>query len=69
MRPIAGSDQHQRIVYNGHMRVHSLKFQSVALPNGVIGNMFGPVGMLVTQDIHIYIYSHESLPIAIAHAH
>ena len=51
VRPIARPDQHQRIVYNGHKRVHSLKFQSVALPNGLIGNMFGPVGMLVTHNI------------------
>ncbi|CAH3184662.1 unnamed protein product [Porites lobata] len=42
-RPIARPDQQQRIVYNGHKRVHSLKFQSVALPNGLIGNMYGPV--------------------------
>jgi len=38
--------QHQRIVYNGHKRVHSLKFPSVALPNGLIGNMYEPVGKL-----------------------
>ena len=46
---------YQRIVYNGHKRVHSLKVQSVALPNGLIGNMFGPVGML-SRTIYIYIY-------------
>ena len=45
------SNQQQRIVYNGHKRVHLLKFQSVAPPNGLIGNMYGPVGMLV-----IYIF-------------
>lgn len=38
--------QHQKIVYNGHKWVHSLKFQSVALPNGFIGNMYEPVGKL-----------------------
>ena len=31
-------------VYNGHKRVHALKFQSVALLNGIIANMYGPVG-------------------------
>ena len=46
VRPIAHPDQHQRIVYNDYKLVHSLKFQSVALPNGLIGNMFGPVGLL-----------------------
>ena len=28
----------------GTKRVHALKFQSVALPNGIIANMYGPVG-------------------------
>ena len=37
VRPISRPGQHQRIVYNGHKRVHSLKFQSVALPNGLNG--------------------------------
>ena len=32
VRPIARPDQHQRIVYNDYKLVHSLKFQSVALP-------------------------------------
>ena len=40
VRPISRPGQHQRIVYNGHKRVHSLKFQSVALPNGLIGNIY-----------------------------
>ncbi|KAK3740592.1 hypothetical protein QZH41_001065 [Actinostola sp. cb2023] len=44
VRPIARPDVHQRLVYNGHKRVHALKFQSLALPNGIIGNMYGPVG-------------------------
>ena len=26
--------------------VHSLKFQTLALPNGLIGHMYSPVGML-----------------------
>ena len=37
-------DNNQRIVYNGHKRVHALKFQSLALPNGLIGHLYGPVG-------------------------
>lgn len=44
VRPISKPGQNQKIVYNGHKRVHAIKFQSVALPNGMIGNMFGPVG-------------------------
>ena len=42
--PICQPSQHQEMVYNGHKQVHSIKFQSVALPNGMMGNMFGPVG-------------------------
>ena len=37
----------QRVVYNGHKRVHALKFQSLALPNGLVGNIFGPVGKTI----------------------
>lgn len=44
VRPIARPGHDQRTVYNGHKRVHSLKFQSIALPNGLIGNLYGPVG-------------------------
>jgi len=43
VRPICRPGEKQRIVYNGHKRVHALKFQSVALPNGLIGNLYGPV--------------------------
>ena len=45
-RPICRPDQHQRQVYNGHKRVHALKFQSVTLPNGIIANLYGPVGKM-----------------------
>lgn len=44
VRPIARPGENQRVVYNGHKRVHALKFQSIVLPNGLIGNMYGPVG-------------------------
>lgn len=37
-----GANQH--LVYNGHKRVHAQKFQSVALPKGLIGSLNGPVG-------------------------
>ena len=32
----------QRVMYNGHKRVHAMKFQSVVLPNGIIANLAGP---------------------------
>jgi len=43
VRPICRPGTNQRMLYNGHKRVHALKFQCVALPNGIIGNMYGPV--------------------------
>ncbi|XP_074634541.1 uncharacterized protein LOC141893070 [Acropora palmata] len=43
VRPICRPVVNQRTVYNGHKRVHSLKFQSVTLPNGLIAHLFGPV--------------------------
>ena len=44
VRPITRPGANQRTVYNGHKRVHALKFQSVVLPNGLIGKLYGPVG-------------------------
>lgn len=43
VRPISRPGQNQKVVYNGHKRVHALKFQSVTLPNGLIAHLFGPV--------------------------
>lgn len=51
VRPICRPNVNQREVYNGHKRVHALKFQSVAIPNGLIANLFGPMGM------QIYVFS------------
>jgi hypothetical protein len=42
VRPVCRPGVNQRVVYNGHKRVHSIKFQSVALPNGLVGNLYGP---------------------------
>lgn len=43
VRPAGRLGEKQRIAYNGHKRVYSLKFQSVALPNGLIANLYGPI--------------------------
>ena len=43
VRPICRPKENQQVVYNGHKKVHSIKFQSVVLPNGLISNMFGPL--------------------------
>ena len=44
LRPVCRPGERQRVLYNGHKRVHALKFQMVALPSGIIANMYGPVG-------------------------
>ena len=43
VRPICRPRSNQRILYNGHKRVHSIKFQSVVIPNGLIENLWGPM--------------------------
>ena len=52
VRPISRPGEHQRLLYNGHKRVHALKFQSIALPNGLIRNLYGPVGKLQNSTGH-----------------
>ena len=44
VRPVSKPRVNQRALYIGHKHVHALKFQSLALPNGLIGHLFGPVG-------------------------
>ena len=43
VHPICRPKRNQRVVYNGHKRVHALKYQSVVAPNGLIAHLFGPV--------------------------
>ena len=43
VRPICRPGQMQRGLYNGNKKVHALKFQSVAAPNGLVANLYGPV--------------------------
>ena len=42
VRGIARPKYNQRVMYNGYKRVHSIKFQSVVTPNGLIANLAGP---------------------------
>ena len=58
VRPITRPGKNQRVLYNGHKKIHSLKFQSVVAPNGLIANLFGPVegrkhdsGMLADSNL------------------
>ena len=43
VRPICRPKRNQREVYNGHKKVHALKYQSVVAPNGLIAKLYGPV--------------------------
>ena len=43
VQPICRPGRNQRVVYNGHKRVHALNFQAVAALNGLIANVYGPV--------------------------
>ena len=69
VRPICRPGVNQRVVYNGHKRVHSLKYQSVAAPNGLIANMFGPVegrrhdsGMLRDSNLYNQLLQYSHAP-------
>ncbi|CAH3013849.1 unnamed protein product [Porites evermanni] len=41
--PISEPKENQSTIYNGHKRVHAIKFQSVTTSNGLIANLYGPV--------------------------
>ena len=43
VRCVTRSGQNQRVLYNGHKKVHAIKFQSLAVPNGLVANLYGPV--------------------------
>jgi hypothetical protein len=47
VRPICHPGEHQHVVYNGHKRVHSIKFQSVVAPNGLAANLYDPIGRII----------------------
>ena len=42
VRSIARPTKNQRVMYNGHKRVHAIKVQSVVTPNGLVANLSGP---------------------------
>ena len=43
VRPVSRPGKNQRVLYNGHKKVHSIKFQSLAVPNRLVANLYGPV--------------------------
>ena len=42
-RPSCRPKVNHRRLYSGHERLHTLKYQSVTTPSGIIANLFGPV--------------------------
>ena len=76
VRPICRPKHNQRVVYNGHKRVHAINFQSVVTPSGIIANVFGPVegrrhdsGMLamsgLLEELETYSFSPTGQPLCI----
>lgn len=66
VRPICRPGTNQRVLYNGHKKVHAIKFQSVVAPNGLIANLFGPVegrkhdsGMLADSNLLNHLNQHS----------
>ena len=43
VKPICQPGEIQRVVYNGHKRMHALKYRSVVTANGMTANLYGPV--------------------------
>ncbi|PFX12658.1 hypothetical protein AWC38_SpisGene23347 [Stylophora pistillata] len=65
VRPISRPDERQRTVCNGHKRVHALKYQSSSLPNGLNGNLYGPVAgqpMCIYGDLAYPLHVHLQTP-------
>ena len=76
MRPLCKPGQNQRILNNGHKRVHGLKFQFVVAPDVHIASLFGPVegrrhdsGMLVDsgllQELLQYSFAPDGTPLCV----
>lgn len=59
IRPICRPNENQRTVYNGHKRVHALKFQSVTIPNGLIANLYGPVSIKAGTCIYLLTFFYQ----------
>ena len=69
VRPVCRPGNLQRSLYNGHKRVHAIKFQSVVAPNGLIANLCGPVegrrhdsGMLADSGLLPQLQLHSRSP-------
>ncbi|XP_033121176.1 uncharacterized protein LOC117120273 [Anneissia japonica] len=43
VRAVCRPQENQQVLFNGHKRLHSIKFQSLVAANGMIANMYGPI--------------------------
>ena len=43
VRSVCRPEEGQRQLYNGYKRVHSIKFQLIVCPDGMIANLYGPI--------------------------
>lgn len=57
------------VLYNGHKRVHAINFRSIAAPNRLIANLFGPErrrhdsGMLAESELLTDLQRHSFSPL------
>ena len=76
VHPCSRPGQNQRILFNGHRRIHAFKFQSVNIPNGQIRNLHDPVegcrrdsGMLaesrLLDQLQLHAYTPNGEPLCI----
>ena len=76
VHPCSRPGQNQRILFNGHKRIHAFKFQSVNIPNGQIRNLHDPVegcrrdsGMLaesrLLDQLQLHAYTPNGEPLCI----
>jgi hypothetical protein len=69
VRPICRPQQNQKLVFNGHKRLHGLKFQNIVIPNGLISHLYGPIegrhhdaGMLRESNVLAQMANHMTSP-------
>ena len=74
--PGSRTGQNQRLLFNGHKRMHALKFQSAVIPNGLICNFYDPTegrrhdsGMLaesrLLDQLQLHAYTSNGEPLCI----
>ena len=60
VRRICCPGEMQRTVYNGHKRVHAIKFQAIATPSGLVPNICDPVKVdaMTVESLLILLFYH-----------